>query len=194
MRATKIFLVVNTVNCWKTIDISRDYGSQRIIIISVISMLLSFIILYLPLSILFPKAYLHDDGILLLILSLIFTPTIHKLFHILPLVLFRIKIKLDMKRYFVFPNVTYSICQTVGKKLSILSLVAPTVLITLPSILLCFIYPSYMHYFSIVAAFNIGLSLIDYIYLFMCLKAPRKCFIENYEGGFDILIRESKTL
>jgi hypothetical protein len=65
---------------------------------------------------------------------------------------------------------------------------APFIIITAASILLVYIFPSYYHYFSMLAAVNIGLCIPDFLYIKLIQRAPSQCQIEELENGYDILI------
>ena len=180
------------MNCWKTINISRDIGTQRMTFISMLIMLISFVVLYLLLSILNSSVHLSADGIFLFILSLFLTEPFHKFLHAVPdlLLLKKVKFKIELK-FKIFPSLHVIYGQNLSRTLSILSYLLPTFFITIPLIIASFYYPTHMHYFIIIASYNIGLSIPDYIYVFLCLKAPRRCIIENNSHGLDILIRKN---
>jgi hypothetical protein len=178
------------MNCWKTINLSKDYGYHRILFVAMILMCLSFIALYLPLSMVYPSSVLHEDHIVAFFLSMLFIAPVNKLLHAVPYWMAGKKVKVQVSlKYLIFPVINIRTNQAVKKYVLMTSLVMPTICITLPALAASYAMPGYFHYFLIIASYNIGLSITDYIYLNLFIKAPRQCYIEDFNGGFDILIK-----
>ncbi|WP_082234715.1 DUF3267 domain-containing protein [Halobacillus massiliensis] len=181
------------MNCWKSINIQKEFGLNRVYLMSFLTALLSFLILYLPFSIIHGTHDVKDHGFLPLLIILFFLPAIHRLMHILPLILFYKKIKVQFRsKNRLTPTFSYQCKSKLSKQVSIIMALAPTLLITLPALMMGYVFPSYFAYLIIFASVNIGLSFTDFLYLNQFMRAPRRCVIENAKGGYDILIRRPK--
>ncbi len=177
------------MNCWKTVNLEREVGINRIYIFSFLNGFLSFIFLFIPFSIFHQTSNMKDHGIFPFIVSLILLPFAHKLFHYVPLLLtnrsFKIKWRINKRK---FPMISILSTAKMSKLTSIISLLSPTLFITLPCLIASYLFPNYFAYFLIYASINIGLSSTDYIYMIRFLRAPKKCIVENDGSSYDILI------
>lgn len=177
------------LNCWKTVNIHREVGINRIYIFSFLVGFLSFIFLYLPFSIIHQTSNVNDHGIFPLVIGLLILPFIHKLTHIIPLVLtnrtFKIKCRINKRK---FPLISILSTVKMSKQATIITLFTPTVFITIPCLIASYLFPSSFAYFLIIASMNIGLSFTDFIYMSRFIRAPKKCIVENDGTGYDILI------
>ncbi len=182
------------MNCWKSVNINKEFGLNRVYLMSFLTGLLSFLILYLPFSMLHGTHDMKDHGFLPLIVILFFLPALHRLMHILPLVLLykRFSVKFKFRRR-MLPTFTYQCKSKLSKQTSMMMALAPTFFITFPTIIMSCVFPNYFAYLVIFAAVNIGLSFPDFLYLNYFAKAPRKCVIENAKDGYDILIRQREA-
>lgn len=187
---TTLLMRCYLMNCWKTINLSRDLGNHRLTSFSLLVTIAAFIIMYLPLSIINESITLNDDHMLLFIISLFIIAPIHIACHAIPawLTLKKAEIKI-IKTSYLLPAITIKYVDSLSKSLKIASILAPTLFLTLPLIICAVLFPNYMHYFTMSASFNIGLSVIDFIYLVILIKAPRKCFVDHTNSTFDILIK-----
>lgn len=178
------------MNCWKTVNITKQVGFHRVFILSILFGLFGFILLYLPLSIIHRTPVMEDYGLLPLMFGFAFMPLVHKLMHILPLLCTNRQFKLEWKiKKRVFPD--FKVCQNTktSKPILILALLAPTLFLTLPLIIASYAIPSFYAYFLLFASINLGLSYVDFLYVNHVLKAPKKCVIANADQGYDILIQ-----
>ncbi|WP_079709104.1 DUF3267 domain-containing protein [Paraliobacillus ryukyuensis] len=177
------------MNCWKTVNVHREVGMNRIFIFSFLIGFLSFIFLYLPFSVIHQTSSMKDYGIFPLIIGLVLLPYLHKLTHVIPLFLtnraFKIKFRINKWK---FPIINFLSTTKMSKQLLIIHLLAPTLFITVPSLIVSYYFPNYFVYFLIIASLNLGISYTDFIYIGRLMKAPRKCVIENDGVGYDILI------
>ncbi len=178
------------MNCWKTINLTRDIGLNRILFISMLTMIFVFILTYLPINLLFPTIHFKDGYFLLFMLLLITMIPIHKLLHAIPLLICGCRVSVHIKFYWVFPALQLKACEGIKKKRMIISLLAPFILFTLFLLVFGMYFPAYMHYFSIAMAFHIGLCVPDFLFLKQLLFAPKLCFIEEYEDGYEVLIQK----
>ncbi|UOR13210.1 DUF3267 domain-containing protein [Halobacillus amylolyticus] len=178
------------MNCWKTVDINKEFGPNRINLLSLLTGLMSFLIIYLPFSIIHGTHELKDHGFVPLMMILFLLPAMHRLMHILPLVLLykRVRVTFKFRKRFT-PTFTYQCTSKLSKQTSIIMALAPTFLITMPALMMSFIFPGYFAYLVLFAAVNIGLSFSDFLYLNQFARAPRRCVISNSKSGYDILIQ-----
>lgn len=178
------------MTCWKTINLSRDIGLNRIIFISMITMILAFILTYLPINLLYPKVHLKDGHFLLFIFLLISMVPFHKFLHTLPLLISGSRVSINIKFYHLLPSIQLRACQGIKKHCMIFSLLTPFLSFTLFFLFGCLYFPTYMHYFSIAMAFHLGLCVPDFLFLKQLLLAPKTCFIEEFEDGYEILVQK----
>ncbi|MCT2535562.1 DUF3267 domain-containing protein [Aquibacillus koreensis] len=177
------------MNCWKTVNVYREVGINRIYIISLLLGLLSFIFLYIPFSIVHQSNDFKDHGLFPLLFGLALLPLVHKLMHIVPLIIANRKVKLKWQlKMGMLPVFFLSTKTKMSKQTSIITLLAPTLFITIPGLVSSYLFADYFAYFLILTAINIGLSFTDYIYVAKLLRAPKKCIVENDDDGYDILV------
>ncbi|MRG86920.1 DUF3267 domain-containing protein [Salinibacillus xinjiangensis] len=179
-------------NCWKTVNISREIGQGRIYIMSSFMALLAFILLFLPYSIYHHNVLIKDHGLLPLIITLLTLPLVHKLTHVIPLILCyrRIKVHLHLTMGFI-PTLTCKLRSFLSKKTTMFMWLGPTLFLTIPGIVAAIVLPSYYPYILLYTAINIGLSFKDFVYIKQIVNAPKKCLIEEAKDGYDILIKNS---
>lgn len=176
--------------CWKTINLSRDIGQYRILFISMLTMILVFILTYLPINLLFPKIHLNDRYFLFFMLILVSMIPIHKLLHVIPLVLTGCRVSINIKFYRLFPAFQLKACDGIKKNRMIISLLTPFLTFTTLFLIGGIYYPAYMHYFSIAMAFHIGICVPDFLLLKHLLFAPKVCLIEEFEDGYEVLVQK----
>ncbi|AST90486.1 MULTISPECIES: DUF3267 domain-containing protein [Sutcliffiella] len=176
------------MNCWKSININRQYGVHRITGVSLIITLLAFIMIFLSFNLIFSQQDVSSKYFSLFLLALICIPTTHKLFHALPVVLSKKKVCFSWRLQYCLPFLTIKSEQPFSKFQSYVIFLMPVIAITAILTVLTFMLPAYFHYISILLAFNIGLSVPDFLYLKQINSAPRACQIEEIENGYDILI------
>lgn len=181
------------MNCWKSVNITREFGMNRLYMVSFILGLLSFIFLYVPFSIFHGDIHVNESGIIPLFIGLIFLPTIHTFMHILPLIIMNKRVKLKYKKSKkVLSLFTYYTKGHVTKKATLAALLTPTVFITIPGVIASYIFADYYVYLLLFTAVHIGMSFIDFLSVLYIAKAPKAAFVENSNNGFDILIKAAK--
>jgi hypothetical protein len=176
------------MNCLKTINLSKDYGFHRLLFLSFLTTIMAFILLYLSLHMIYDSRPLEDNGLLyVMIVALLLVPG-HQIIHITALKMVGKKVHTKIKRRGLFPIITIKHCGLLTKSTAILTVLAPIVFFSSILLFLGIMYPTYIHYFSILAAINIGICVSDLLYSYQIIKAPRKCMFEETNGGYDILI------
>ncbi|MBB6454669.1 multisubunit Na+/H+ antiporter MnhE subunit [Salirhabdus euzebyi] len=177
-------------NCWKTVNITRELGQGRIYIMSCLIGLFAFILLFLPYSILHQHTPIKDLGFGALLIILVLLPTLHKMTHVLPLVLLnkRMRVRWQLEMGFI-PTISYQTKTQLSKGNSIFMWLSPTIFLTIPGLVVGFVTPTYYPYIIVFTAMNIGMSFKDFLYIKQFIYAPKKCIIENAKDGYDILVQ-----
>jgi hypothetical protein len=180
------------MNCWKSINIYRDYGSLRLTLFSIIIMVTYFIVFYLLVSAFHHGKQFSEVGLLPFIIGLTIILPLHKLIHIIPLWLSGKKVEVILTSYKRFiPCFSFCCDEKLPRNVTIISMISPFIIFTGIAIIGSYTLPHLFHYFAIFSAINVGLSTIDFLYLSQLLKAPRHSIIENSNVGFDILINKN---
>lgn len=179
------------MNCWKSFNINKQYGNHKIFILSILTMLFSFILIYTFISTGITSVRLNDNHVVLFLLIMLFMYPVHKLFHLLPLLITGKKTKIHSETFFFVPIITIKIIEPIRKWLFVLTLIMPFVLFT-TIVSFCMVqFPSYAHYLTILLSFHIGLCVSDFITLKNILYSPPKCLIEEFEDDIQLLVRKS---
>lgn len=179
------------MNCWKSININRDYGMHRLMILSILISLLYFVIYFETLSLLFPQVHYKGVELPYMILCMLLVLPIHKLLHCLPVWLFGKKAYLLIKfQNNLFPMVYCKYPAVLPKRISLVATITPTLFITGVSIIGSIIFPEYIPLFSIFSTLNIALCITDAIYVIHLWNAPRSAYLEDNNNTFHILTKE----
>lgn len=180
------------MNCWKTISFTKQYGSQRLFILSSLTMLFTFILLYIPVTYLFISTSLYDNYFIIFIAGILLMYPTHKIFHYLPICFLNKKIKKDIHFSNCFlPVINIRVDEPIQKGYFLLALLTPFLMINGLLVIGCISMPHYLHYFTILIAFHTGLCVSDFLGLKNVLFAPRHSYIEENEDGFEILVSNS---
>lgn len=176
------------MNCWKSINVTKQYGLHRLYFISFLTGLLSFIILYVPVSILHGTHAVKEIGMVGFIAAILLLPMMHAVMHILPLIL--VKKRINPKKYsmrsLLLPSLAYT-QHFMSKRMSIAIASAPTLFITIPGLIASCLFVEYDVYILLFTSAHIGFSYIDFLFIAHIYKAPKKSFVENGIHNFDIL-------
>jgi len=164
------------MNCWKEINIHKQYGAKRVFIF--------------PATYVFVPRTFYDNHFVLLLIGFWLMFLIHKSFHLLPLLHLGKKVKKSiMLKYRIFPYIQIRINQPIPKGLFLISLITPFFIINTLLLVCCYFFSNYVHYIIILLAYHIGICVSDFICTKNVLSAPNQAYIEETEFGFDILIR-----
>ena len=178
------------MKCWKSINFTKEFGHFRLQLISFLIGMLAFIFLFVPISILKGGSDVNEAAFLPLVIALLLLPTVHSLMHILPLIVMnkRLKIYYNMKSKFL-PVFNYYTQNHLTKKASLLVVLAPSILITVPGIITSYLFAEVYVFILLFTCVHIGISFIDFLYVIHILKAPKRAYIENVNDGIDILLK-----
>lgn len=178
------------MNCWKSINFTKEFGVNRLYFLSFLIALLSFVFLFVPFSSVHGTTHVNEFGIIPFLGLLILMPTIHSFMHILPLIIMnkRTKIYFNLKKS-IIPTCKYHSKTFLSKPTSLMAAAAPTLFITIPGICSTLIFPEYYVYILLLTAIHIGASFTDFLYILHIIKAPKRAFIESENEGFAILVK-----
>ncbi|MGW9857435.1 putative zincin peptidase [Staphylococcus hominis] len=175
--------------CKRHIDIHARFGVPRLAFLSIVTTIIAFLISY-EIMYYFVKTPLSDKYFLLLLLFIILMYPIHKsihLFFFLPYMhAFRLY-KLNKKKWLPYFN-TY-VNTPVRKFYFCINLILPFLIITSILIFLTYHFPSYGHYFMFLLSLNLGLSVMDFLYLKIILFSKEGQFVEEHQTGINLLTK-----
>lgn len=178
------------MNCWKTINFNKEFGINRLYLLSFLTGLLSFIFLYVPFTVMHSTTNINEFGIFPLMLALLLLPLVHALLHILPLIMMNNRTKLIYSRKNkIFPIINYYTRKPVSKKVSLLAAFAPTIFITIPGIMATCLIAEYYVYFLLFTSVHIAMTFTDFLYIINISRAPKRSLIENNNNEFAILVK-----
>ncbi|PNZ70910.1 DUF3267 domain-containing protein [Staphylococcus croceilyticus] len=173
--------------CKQQIDIHARFGVPRIAFLSFVTTVIAFFVSY-EIMYYFVDTPLSDRYFLILLFFVVMMYPIHKSIHLLfflpYLKSFRAH-KLNKKRYLPYFN-TY-VSTPVHKIYFCINLVMPFITITGILIFLTTRFPEYGHYFMFLLALNLGISVMDFLYLKIIIFSNEGQFIEEHQTGISIL-------
>lgn len=179
---------MHNVHCWKTINVKKQYGFERIFMLSSLIVVAVFSLFYITLEIL-NNSPLSDDQFPLFLMSLLLIYPIHKCFHFLPLLSYKNQLHLSVKKQLnLLPILSIRIKEPIPKLRFLFALLSPFIFINGFLIVGAFSFPAFGHYFAILLAYHCGLCLIDLLYIKNLSRSPKKALIEETETGYEILI------
>lgn len=176
------------MHCWKTINVKKQYGFDRLFMISALFGIAVFMASYIGLAIAYAEP-LSDQYFLFFILAVLAIYPIHKTLHFLPMIGCHKSLKLIIRKHMkVCPGILLHVNEPVSKFRFLLSLATPFLVLNTVIVAASFYMPSYSHYFAMLLAYHSALCLTDLIYLRNLLRSPKYAFIEETETGFEILV------
>lgn len=182
-----------TLHCWKTINVQKKYGHERIFLFSMIFVFAVFSCFYISINV-FRHGPISDDLFPLFIFAFVLMYPLHKLLHFIPIARHKERLRFSIVKKFGFiPTLNIKIHEPILKSRYIVSLVIPFIMINSLLILGAMLFPSFRHYFAILLSYHSGLCLIDLLYVRHLVKTPKKALIEETDKGFEILIPHTKT-
>lgn len=113
----------------------------------------------------------------------------HKLLHYLPIAHLGAKIKKRIEwKFGIFPIIQIRVQEPISKPLFLVALLMPFFMITAALVYACFLFPHYVHYITILIAYQSGISVPDIIWAYNILQAPKQSMIEENDDGIEILV------
>ncbi|MFS0655004.1 DUF3267 domain-containing protein [Bacillus sp. 179-C3.3 HS] len=171
------------MNCWKTINLERDYGYTRMMISAISLTILFFILAFLSFQLTHPHTRLSSHNAPLFVVLLFVTLLVHRVVHLIP-------VMKSKKKMMLFKRNCW---QHVPKKVMLYSLLSPFCVITPMYLVLGIMFPMYAHYFIIISSIHAGYCLPDFLFARKLLKAPKSCIINQAQDEFDILIDHTSS-
>lgn len=176
------------MNCWKSINLNKEFGLKRLYFLSFFIGLLAFIFMYVPVSIKHGEHHVNESGTLFFLAALILLPIVHTAMHILPLLFMNKRVKLKYQvRY--FPCITYYTHSYLTRKASLFVALFPTFVLTIPGIAAGYAFPEYDAWILILSSIHIGISFSDFVLVKQIIQAPKRSVIESGKEGIDILLK-----
>ncbi|WAA13011.1 DUF3267 domain-containing protein [Fervidibacillus halotolerans] len=172
------------MHCWKTVKIDQLYGDWQLLGFSLITVLISFTLLFLPLSFLLDIQNIRDDNFLIFLTLLLALYPLHKVVHLITLYLLKAKVVLLRKKLYRWRIL---VTEPMKKEKYMVALLMPFFLLNSVLLIFLFIFPNYFHYISFLLASHIGVCVPDFIYLKSMIKSPVNCLIEESDDGYEIL-------
>lgn len=176
------------MHCWKTINVKKQYGFDRIFLLSSLLVVAVFSLFYVLLEIIHDNR-LSDERFAVFTLAFLLLYPLHKGIHCLPLLRYRNRVHFSVKKQFRFmPIFSIRIKEPVPKARFLFALLAPLIVINSALIAGAFLLPEFGHYFTMLLAYHSGLCLIDLLYIKNLARSPKKALIEETETGYEILV------
>lgn len=176
------------MHCWKILNIRREYGTTRLILLSTIIFILVFAFTFPFLGQIHPLLYKDDFFWLFLIVVITFYP-IHKLCHYYALFDYRKSVKLKLKFDFpIVPFIEMRIKTVIPKRRYIFTLITPFIVINSLLIFLSINIPQYSHYTCLLLAYHCSICFIDILYVKNLILAPKNALVEETPKGYEILV------
>ncbi|RDW18186.1 hypothetical protein CWR48_11400 [Oceanobacillus arenosus] len=178
------------MNCWKSVSSTKEFGHNRLFISSSLVAILTFMLLYVPYSIIHGVHYVDEAGTIPFIITLCMLPLLHMSMHILPLIVMKKRVKLTFNQSKVIGlPINYYVKSFLTKKTAIIVAISPTIFLTLPGLISSFYFSDYYVYILLVTCLHIGISFIDFWYIKQIIQAPKTAYIEKGHDGLDILMK-----
>jgi hypothetical protein len=175
------------MHCWKTINLEKQFGHSRVMLLSCLVMMMVFTVIYVPVNLILSKD-LYDTHFYIFLTGMILVYPLHKLLHIVPVLSYVNKLRFKVKFHLFFiPVVSFRVSEPISKYRFILALVFPFIIVNSVLVSGCIMMPHYSHYFTILTAYHTGICTIDFLYAKCLLYSPRDAMIEENEEGYEIL-------
>ncbi|AMO86862.1 DUF3267 domain-containing protein [Solibacillus sp. FSL W7-1472] len=175
------------MHCWKTINIEREYGTGRLVLLAITLFVLVFCFSYIAFSFNFNGKHI-DRHLWLVLLVIPFIYPMHKLLHYFALLQHRKSLVIRFKIQHFMPVVRMRLQNGIPKKSYIFALVTPFIVINSALIAGGIYFPEYAHYFSGLLAFHSCICLMDFLYVKNLMYAPNNAIIEETPRGYEILV------
>lgn len=173
--------------CKRQIDIHARFGIPRIAFMSFVATIIAFLVSY-EIMYYFSDTPLSDRHFLVFLLCVVLTYPVHKSIHLVFFLPYHKSFKihqLTKRKWQLFYN-TY-VNTPVHKFYFCINLIIPLILMTIFFIICTIYFPQYGHYFMFLLALNVGISVLDLLYLKIILFSNDGQYIEEHSTGIHIL-------
>ncbi len=117
------------LQCWKTINVQKQYGHNRIFLFSTIFVMMVFSVFYISMTA-YKDNPVSDRLFPLFTLSFLMIYPIHKLLHFLPIMRFRNRLRFSIvKQFKILPVLSMKIHEPILKSRYIVALLLPFILL-----------------------------------------------------------------
>lgn len=176
------------MNCWRTLNIKREYRRLRLGLISVMIFTLVFSFSFIVFGINRPFVY-EDRYFSLFILACLLLYPLHKSVHYFSLFSYRKSVKLKWKfEYHFIPIVHLRIKKMIPKNRYMFTLISPFIFVNTLLITMAAYLPHYAHYACLLLGYHCAICLVDILYFKHLVKAPKNAVIEETPKGYEILV------
>ncbi|WLD94074.1 DUF3267 domain-containing protein [Alkalihalobacillus sp. AL-G] len=177
------------MNCFKSINLIRDYGKLRLWFISSLFSLTYFIVYFMSFSMYQPETHYIQTGMIPVLLAALIVLPMHVILHCVPIWVSgkRASVSFGDNRltfYCRIPGV-------ISRRVALTSISMPLFLITAAALIGPLFLPQFLHLFAIVSTLNIFLSLKDMIYIQHLWNSPKDSYLEDGDSGFQIIVRRT---
>ncbi|WP_349409590.1 DUF3267 domain-containing protein [Pseudalkalibacillus sp. SCS-8] len=177
------------MNCFKSINLTKDYGKLRLGLLSVLFSLTYFIVYFMLFRMFHPETIYMQTGLVPIVLLSILVIPMHTLLHCIPIWLS------GHKAWMILADNRFSFfCRIPGilpKRTALIAVAFPMVVITGIAFAGPLFFPEYLHVFAIISTLNMYLCLKDMIYIFHLWNSPRDSYLEDSPNGFQIIVRRT---
>ncbi|MGM7700155.1 DUF3267 domain-containing protein [Pseudalkalibacillus sp. Hm43] len=177
------------MNCFKSINLIREYGKLRLGLLSTMFSLTYFIVYFMLFRMFHPETIYTQTGLLsILVLAVLIIP-LHTLLHCIPIWMTGKKAWMELadNRFSFFCRIP----DVLPKRTALIAVSFPLVVITSVSLVGPLFFPEYLHVFAIVSTLNMFYCLKDLIYVMHLWNAPSDSFLEDSPTGFQIIVRRT---
>lgn len=176
------------MHCWKTINVKKQYGFDRLFMISALFGIAVFMAFYIGLAIVYATP-LSDQYFPLFVLALLAAYPLHKILHFLPMIGCHKSLKFIIRKHMkICPTILLHVNEPVPKFRFLLSLATPFLVLNTVIVICSLAMPEFSHYFAMLLAYHCALCLTDIIYIRNLMRSPKHALIEETETGFEILV------
>ncbi|WP_408009502.1 DUF3267 domain-containing protein [Pseudalkalibacillus sp. A8] len=177
------------MNCYKSINITKDFGKLRLLLMSTLFSLTYFIVYFMVFRMFHPETIYFQTGLMPLLLSTILIIPFHTFLHCLPIWFTGHKASFGIgeNRFSFFCRIP----GVLSRRVALIAVAFPLIVITLLSLIGSVVFPELLHLFAIVSTLNIFLCVKDMIYIIHLWNAPKDSFLEDGDTGFQIIVRRT---
>lgn len=180
---------------WKSINMDLQFKERQLLVVSIIISIFTFIILYVPFSFTFNVEKLSDQFFPLFVMAFLSIYPLHKLFHLLLLVILKESFSLSCQNYiFIFFRFQIKVTNPVYKWKYVAALILPFIIISGIFIFLLFLFPEFGHFTTLLLSYHTGICSFDFICLKALINSPKKSLIEENDEGYEILTSNNSNL
>ncbi|OLN23798.1 hypothetical protein BTO30_02305 [Domibacillus antri] len=174
------------MKCWRTFNFEKTYGFNKLFVLSMMTTMLVFSVAFSSMQSYYSEP-LHATGFAWFAAGLFAVYPFHKFIHLIPVIHYQPKLTWERK-YSFLPVLTVTTRKPVSKHRYMACLLLPFFIMTPLLLAGAVLWPHFLHYFTMAAAFHTGICSFDFLYLKTIVSCPKGSMIEEDIEGFEILI------